>query len=150
MVHTFDDHLELLETRSALEVEAAGLAALRRTGSELQMLRHTLDNRQPVRDPITSSNPDDREFHLQIARCTHNPYIIRALSHFCGTSLFVLPTGYGAQPASYLSTLARFNDEREEIYTAISRQDPHTAHAAMLVHLANCRERLKARYCAFK
>jgi DNA-binding FadR family transcriptional regulator len=143
-----DDCLELLETRSALEVEAAGLAALRRTGPQLQVLRHTLDNWQQAREPITSLDLDDHQFHLQIARCTHNPYIMGALSHFCRTSLFTFSTGYGARNASCLSTLARFNDEQAQIYAAISRQDPHAAKAAMLVHVANCRERLKARYCA--
>ncbi|WP_413469565.1 FadR/GntR family transcriptional regulator [Pseudomonas syringae] len=148
IVHTLDDCIELLETRSALEVEAAGFAALRRTGPQLQVLRHTLDNWDQARDPINSLDLDDHQFQLQIARCTHNPYIIRALSHFCRTSMFTFSTGYGAQSASCLNTLARFNDEQAQIYAAISRQDPHAAQAAMLVHVANCRERLKARYCS--
>lgn len=131
MPHTLDDRLELLETRSALEVEASSLAALRRTGPQLQGLRHTLDNWQQARDPITSSALDDRGFHLQIAHCTHNPYIIRAVSHFYRTSSFAVSTGYGAQRASCLSTRARFNHEQEQIYTAIRLQDSHTAHAVL-------------------
>lgn len=148
--HPFDDVLQLFEARAALGIEAAGLAASRRTPLQLQALRHSLDKRRVNGQRMSCSGLDEGDFHVQIAGCTGNCYLIDAIAHLCAALRSASYAGYAVAGPGRLSALGKFDREQEEIYTAIGRRDAHSARAAMLVHLANCRERLKARYCRFE
>lgn len=141
---TVRDVLVLLELRICLESEAAGLAAMRRTDAQLADMRVALDEfRRSLGSAGDTITPDFR-FHLLIAQATDNRYFADLMSHL----------GSAAIPRARINSariadedreqyLARVNREHEDIYDAISRQEPDAARAAMRTHLSNSRERLR-------
>jgi len=71
-----DKWLELNEVRRVFEVEAAGMAAERATEEELEAMRRRLrEIGTSIRRGEDAVDPD-LEFHLAIARATHNSLLI--------------------------------------------------------------------------
>lgn len=139
---TLQDVVAILDVRMSFEVEAAGLAGLRRTPEQLAAMGEALALFSRASD-TGSSLVADFQFHLQIANATNNRYFVEIITHF-GTSMF---------PRARLTTSAiarldrqqaheRLVGEHEHIYNAIARQDYDAARAAMRVHLANSRARV--------
>lgn len=132
--------LDLLELRVAMEVEAAGLAATRRTDRALADLREALDRLAAAGDHPSTAVNADYQFHLRIALATGNRYFADLLASF-GPSMIVVPRDRLApEPAAF----ARIVAEHENIYAAIERRDSEGARAAVRVHLSNSRARLAA------
>ncbi len=141
---TLRDVIDILEFRTSIEVEAAGLAASRCTSDDLALMRKALDD---FSQPGLSSSviTADFRFHYQIASATGNSYFTDIISHL----------GPGILPRSRLDSAhlshsdpaqyqARLVLEHQDIYQAIARRDVDAARAAMRVHLVNSRERLRA------
>lgn len=149
-VVTMHDVLAILELRISLETEAAGLAASRRTETQLAELRATLDAFELCVQNGSETIDADVDFHLQIAQASANHYFRDILSHL-GTHIIPrsrLNSARLAQddPALYMLRVSR---EHDDIYSAIARQDPDAARAAMRTHLSNSRERLRHAQEAF-
>jgi GntR family transcriptional repressor for pyruvate dehydrogenase complex len=143
-VVTMRDVLAILELRISLETEAAALAATRRTAAQLQQLRVALDGFQEAAKSGSETVVWDVQFHLTIAQAADNRYFHDILSHL-GTNIIPRSRVNSARlaqddPANYMERVAR---EHEDIFNAISRQDPESARAAMRTHLGNSRERLR-------
>jgi GntR family transcriptional repressor for pyruvate dehydrogenase complex len=141
---TIRDVLAMLELRISLEAEAASLAALRRTDEQLGHMREALQAfEEGVRRGASSIEADYR-FHLQIALATHNRYF-EDFHRYLGESAIPrtrLDTSrFSAEPGQ--GYLLSTNREHESILDAIVRQDAPAASAAMRMHLANSRERLR-------
>lgn len=138
------DVLSVLELRIALETEAAGLAAVRRTDDQLAEMRHSLERfREKLAKGEETVGPDF-EFHLGLARATANRYFPEILSHL-GASVIPrsrLPATY-SKDASYFD---RISHEHDDILNAIERRDPEGARAAVKNHLVNSRERMRRIY----
>jgi DNA-binding FadR family transcriptional regulator len=142
-IATLRDMIDVLEFRTSLEMEAAGLAASRCSDEDIALMRHALDE---FNQALHSSNvvASDFRFHYQIAQATGNRYYTDILAHF----------GPGLLPRTRLNSAllahsdpyqyqARLMGEHEDIYAAIARRDPGAARAAMRLHLVNSRERLR-------
>jgi GntR family transcriptional repressor for pyruvate dehydrogenase complex len=143
-VVTMHDVLAILELRISLETEAAGLAASRRTERQLQQLRESLDDFQAAARNGQETVMWDVKFHLMIAQSSANRYFHDILSHL-GNNIIPRSRVNSAKltqddPAIYIDRVSR---EHEDIFNAISRQDPESARAAMRTHLGNSRERLR-------
>lgn len=143
-VVTMRDVLAILELRISLETEAAGLAAARRTESQLQQLRAAFDGFQNAARNGEETVAWDMQFHLTIAQASANRYFHDILSHL-GTNIIPRSRINSARlaqddPANYMERVGR---EHEDIFNAISRQDADSARAAMRTHLGNSRERLR-------
>ena len=143
-VVTMRDVLAILELRISLETEAAGLAASRRTERQLQHLRETLDGFLAAAKSGEETVVWDVQFHLTIAQASSNRYFHDILNHL-GTNIIPRARLDPARltqddPANYMDRVSR---EHEDIFSAISRQDPESARAAMRTHLGNSRERLR-------
>lgn len=116
-----------LEVRRALEVEAARLAALRRTEADLAVMRTALDQRGGWSDEASLAEFVERDgrFHLSVVEASHNAALIELYRYFWD---------------SVQSTIARTEDEQalpeptlaahEAIYRAIAESDPIRAAAA--------------------
>lgn len=146
---TVVDVLALLELRTTLEMEAAALAAARRSETDLVAMRAALDASNAASTRDQASARADFEFHLAIARATGNRYYGDLMEHL-GAAVIprtrVDSTQLGNEPpAAYL---ARLNREHEAIYEAVARQDADAARAAMRAHLVNSRERLRRAHAA--
>lgn len=138
------DMMNILELRIALEVEAAGLAALRRTVVQLGTLRTLLDDMSDSTQQGGDGIEHDRRFHLELLRAARNP-------HF---STLLEPLGAMGIPRARLDLFAQdgvartiylqcIGLEHENIYRAIANQDVKAARSAMRLHLSNSRERLR-------
>lgn len=143
-IGTLRDVLSILELRISLEVESAGLAAMRRTPEQLAAMRAFLDSLQQSAALSSEAAVSDFQFHLQIAEATGNRYFTDIMNHL-GTAIIPRSRLNSARLAHddqphYQQRLGR---EHEQIYDAIARQDAESARAAMRLHLTNSRERLR-------
>lgn len=136
------DMLEMLELRTSIESEAAGLAALRRTEEHLLEMRSALHDFELHLAAVGETVSPDFRFHLAIAQATGNHYFSELMSHL---GLEVIPRTRIS--SSWLNVeqreqhLQKVNQEHQDIYAAIERRDPDAARAAMRIHLVNSRER---------
>jgi GntR family transcriptional repressor for pyruvate dehydrogenase complex len=67
------DYEMVHEVRTLLEVQTAGLAALRATDSEVEQLRHVCAQMADHLDDVEAASLDDVAFHRLLASATHNP-----------------------------------------------------------------------------
>jgi GntR family transcriptional regulator, transcriptional repressor for pyruvate dehydrogenase complex len=136
--------LNVMELRTGIEIEAAGLAAerasavaRRRIGKALQAIDAALRRGDAAVD-------EDFAFHQAIAAAAGNPYFSRFLE-FLGR--FLIPRQsirIGLRHADDLRTyLERIQKEHRAIYDAIGAGNPGAARDAMRRHLVNGRERYR-------
>lgn len=135
--------IELLEFRTGLEVEAAGLAAIRRSSSQEYNIMSKYDMVQKISDDTKAASSPDFGFHMAIARASNNDFFVKTLAQIGPTSIprASLPNLSAVRSHTYLETLAK---EHDDIATAISRQDADHARAAMRAHLENSQARYRA------
>lgn len=137
--------IALLELRLAVEVEAAGLCALRRTGAEAALIRAEMERVDAAHpDPDATRIHYDYDFHLAIARACGNPQILNFLTYLRGILAPRLQLGYVLAPAAKDEYFARIHAEHEAIVAAIEAGNDGVARAVMRAHLTNSLERLRA------
>ncbi len=143
-ITTLKDVLAMLELRISLEVEAAGLAAQRRSAEQLQTMWTLLENmRTGVEQPDRAVSAD-LELHLLIASSTGNRYFSDIMGYL-GTVLIPrtrLNSAYLAHDDQQRYQ-SRLDAEHEAIVQAIQDGDLEAARSAMRLHLSNSRERLR-------
>jgi GntR family transcriptional regulator, transcriptional repressor for pyruvate dehydrogenase complex len=133
--------LELLEIRTPLEIEAAGLAAIRRSPAqeeEILFCYATLVRRTELNQPIRDA---DFALHLAIADATNNPRF-REFLETHGQS--VIPKSEivtDSQSDAERAYHAQLNREHQNIVLAISRGDEDAAREAMRQHLKGSQAR---------
>ena len=144
-----------LEFRLGIEVECAGLAALRRTPEQIKAMRMVLDEfeqnvtekkskKSMLNQSFGNTVAPDFQFHLLLAQAAHNRYFVDLMSHL-GTSIIPRTRLDVAKKISHHipAYLSRVNQEHEAIYAAVVRQDAESARAAARLHLTNSRERMR-------
>lgn len=144
-VTTALDAVSLLEVRIALEVEAAILAAQRRTPEQLDALREALDHLIALEKDADLAPQDaidaDYAFHQAIALATGNAYFLDYLVHMGKAAIprsrLMIDTG------THQRYLQKLNQEHRLIFLAIQAQDPLAASEAARGHLLNSLTRLK-------
>jgi GntR family transcriptional regulator, transcriptional repressor for pyruvate dehydrogenase complex len=139
---TVRDVIAVLELRISLETEAAGLAALRRTERNLQVMHTALAAFRAAIEHDGDTVAPDFEFHFEIARATQNAHFAD-LMNYLGTLIIPRSRKTRAATADRAGHLRRVLAEHDSIYQAIAAQDADAARAAMRAHLANSRERLR-------
>lgn len=143
-VSTLGDIMDVLELRIALEVEAAGLAAERRTKAHLDEMRRLLDEMAQVTQQGEDGVEQDRLFHLELLRAVGNPHFSGLLEQLGAMAIprarLDLFAHDGVARTIYLQCIGL---EHENILRAIQDQDVAGARAAMRLHLSNSRERLR-------
>jgi DNA-binding FadR family transcriptional regulator len=127
----------VFDYRLAVEPVAAGLAAARRTESDLDGLRdvfETLSGLAAGADDASEVSPPSRfiaadaEFHRRIALATSNPLFVTGVED--ARAAMFLPVG-GVFPTLH----PRANDYHAEILAAIEANDERRAGAAMTAHI---------------
>jgi len=133
--------LNVMELRTGVEVEAAGLSAERATPAQLKKI---VERFQAIKAAIARGNnavDEDFAFHCAIADGTGNPQFRRFLEYL---GRFIIPrrTVWGStRPAARRTDLETFQREHKEILEAIKAGSPEEARAAMQRHLLNSRRR---------
>ena len=141
---TVADVISVLELRISLETEAAGLAALRRTETNLVAMKNALDAFEDSINQDSDAVPSDFQFHMEVARSTGNQHFADLMTYL-GT--MIIPRTRvntpSTAPEGRLRYLQRVHGEHESIYNAIRQHDAESARAAMRTHLSNSRESLR-------
>ncbi|MCD5988913.1 FadR family transcriptional regulator [Pseudomonas sp. CDFA 553] len=144
---TLGDVMAVIELRIGIEVDSAGLAALRRTEDQLARMQQALSI---IEDPTASraeAAAADFEFHQQIALATDNRYFADITEHL---GLTLIPRNRLNSAALANTAIedysTRLRQEHHDIYATIANRDSDGAKAAMRRHLSNIRERLRAAY----
>jgi GntR family transcriptional regulator, transcriptional repressor for pyruvate dehydrogenase complex len=135
--------IEMLEFRCGIEVEAAGLAAVRRSNAQdFEISQKNWAMRQAALAANRTADADF-EFHLAIARASNNAFFVDALKQFGPSAIprSTLPSLTEMQSADYLQTILA---EHGAIAEAVSRQDAAAARSAMRTHLENSQKRYRA------
>ncbi len=141
--------LQLLELRTSIETDAAGLASSRRSDADLRTMRQALDDFSRHLRSVGDTVEPDLRFHSAIAQATGNPYIGDTVAQL---AMAIIPpsrvSAAGLEGGRQVQHLQKVNQEHEDIYAAIARSDPEAARAAMRIHLVNSRERQRAAHRA--
>jgi GntR family transcriptional repressor for pyruvate dehydrogenase complex len=139
---TLHDVIAMLELRIGVEVEAAGLAAQRRSAENLAAMHEALEAFNQAIEAGRDAVSADFQFHLEIMRATQNPHFANLMLTL-GTTIIPrarLDPAATADEARQ-AYLRKVNAEHESILDAITNHDPEAARAAVRTHLANSRER---------
>jgi DNA-binding FadR family transcriptional regulator len=136
------DALHIMELRTAVETEAAGLAAERATKAQLRAIHAALDAIDAAIERGEPAITEDFAFHAVITEATGNPQFRRFLD-FLGR--FIIPRSrvrIGAlNMRSYLLSLQQ---EHRAIVAAIDARSVEQAQMAMRTHLIGSSRRYRA------
>jgi GntR family transcriptional regulator, transcriptional repressor for pyruvate dehydrogenase complex len=133
--------LNVMELRTGVEVEAAGLAAERATPAQVKKIADRYSAIQNAIDRGTNAVDPDFAFHCEIAEATGNPQFRRFLEYL---GRFIIPrrTVWGrSAPPTKRDQLSLFQQEHAQILTAIREGALAEARDAMQRHLINSRAR---------
>jgi GntR family transcriptional repressor for pyruvate dehydrogenase complex len=133
--------LEVMELRTGIEIEAAGLAAERGSAADIRNIADAYEAVERAIERGESGVDQDFAFHCSIARATGNPKFLRFLEYL---GRLIIPrqtinlTSGGVKRVAYLKT---FQKEHRVILDAIRSKAVTQARAAMRRHLHNSRKR---------
>jgi GntR family transcriptional repressor for pyruvate dehydrogenase complex len=133
--------IELLEVRQALEGQAAYMAAMRHSESDLQAIREALQALEQSVDSGVIAAEEDFVFHLRIVEAAHNGMLletVRLFSDKCRIGLYKSRSESMSIPGQRRAVL----EEHRSIFAAIERRDAVQAQQMMWEHL----QHVKARY----
>lgn len=122
--------LDVLELRMGVEVQAASLAAQRRTSADLKLMAKCLKAMEPSRKSFDEALSADIEFHRTIAVATRNPLIV-SFMEFLQPHLRDAIALARATSAKKVDTAAAAYEEHCEIYNAIASGDQLRARVAV-------------------
>lgn len=127
--------LNLLELRIAMEADMAAFAAERWEGDEAEAICEYHEKINKLLEEGKDSVDADFQFHLAIARATHNSYFIDFM-RFLGTKT-VPSRELVIEEEDKPAYVALINAEHRAIAEAIANRDADAARAAARGHLTN-------------
>jgi GntR family transcriptional repressor for pyruvate dehydrogenase complex len=141
---SIEDVLHVMELRTGIEIEAAGIAAERASASAQRQIARALDALDAAIARGEGAVDEDFAFHQAIAEATANPRFIRFLE-FLGRLLIPRQSiRTGLKRRQDLSAyLARIQTEHRAIEDAIRAGDGQAARQAMRYHLTNSQSRYR-------
>jgi DNA-binding FadR family transcriptional regulator len=135
------DVLNVMELRTGVEVEAAGLAAERATPAQIKKIAERFAAIRESIDRGETAVDQDFAFHREIADATGNPQFTGFLEYL---GCFIIPrqTVWGrSAPLLSRTNLTSFQREHQQILDAIRARSVTRARAAMQRHLGNSQTR---------
>lgn len=135
-LESIEEVLSVLELRMGIEVEAAGLAALRRTDEDLARMEAKLDALDASILAGGTGSEEDFAFHRTILVATHNSYYARLIDAF-GAAMIPRQWAHFETmgPGERAQHMGRMRREHRAIFTAIREQDPNAARRKLREHL---------------
>ena len=145
-LHSLREVLDVMELRTGMEVEAAGLAAERATPVQI----HKIDDAYAAIDRAIargkSAVDEDFAFHCSIADAAGNPQFLRFLDylgrHIIPRQSIRVSAPQMTDSGAYLRTIQK---EHRDILDAIQASAPTKARAAMRRHLLKAARAIKTR-----
>lgn len=134
--------LRCMEVRIALEGQAATLAALRRTPSQMDHISETLGALHIAFETGSVPARTDFAFHLAVAAASGNTMFAELLEALNETIQHTMTVALGITRAGSKERGRRVFEEHEAIAEAIARSDAEAAGLAMRYHLHRARQRV--------
>ncbi len=133
--------LQLIETRFAVEPYMTRLAALHATGYDLDKFEDVLRRIEAAQGDQNLFTQLDSEFHLELARCSRNPLIVRMYQQ---VNMVRFHAQWDRMKQLILSTekIAVYNSQHRAIFEALRRRDGQGAVDQMTRHLELARQDL--------
>ena len=129
-----------------IEIESAGLAAMRRSASQEAAIQEAWNEFDRLLKLGTPTGKTDFAFHRAIAAATNNPFYIDVLD---GLGSRTIPcdvaSPWGTENVLTYEYQVGLQREHLKILQAISAQDPEGAREAMRHHLSLSQERYRTR-----
>ena len=135
-----DAFKNLFEIRGILEVQAAALAAERRTDLDLEAMRTALATMAGAPYGSVTWLKNDLEFHRTVAVATQNTYMPPFLMFASERVRDSILASGNQQGSDYLASITL--GEHQSILDAIHAADPKAAQQAMKRHLAGAAQRV--------
>jgi GntR family transcriptional repressor for pyruvate dehydrogenase complex len=132
---------DIFELRMGVEVQAAGLAAERRTSRDLALMAKYLKAMQPAQEKFEEALAADLAFHRTIAEATRNPLIV-GFMQFLQPHLHEAIALARATSAKRSDTEAEAYQEHVDIYEAIAAKDVPLAQNSVRLVLNGSLKRL--------
>lgn len=142
----FSRALNVIEVRMGLEIESAGLAALRRNGAQEAAIQEAFFEFDRLLARNEATGRTDFEFHRSIAAATNNPFYVEVLD---ALGMRAIPCDI-TSPWGTDSILTReyqegLQQEHLAILRAITTGDADAARGAMRAHLSASQQRYRSR-----
>lgn len=143
-IRTLPKTIAVTELRLAIETEAAGLCALRRTKAEAADIRRRMEKFAVVPEDLKSTNVlYDYQMHLAIAKASKNPHIYQLLKYMAPAVMPKVKLAAIVDDRSKHAYYRMVNDEHERIVSAIDKRDDAAARTHMRAHLTAAIMRLQ-------
>ncbi len=136
------DLMRCMEYRTALEGEAAYLAAHRRSDADLQRMAHALAELDKVIASGEVGAEADRNFHMAIAGAAQNRYFVHNMEAIVEQTIKGMDLARKLSLRQSAKRLALVQAEHLRIYNAIEAEDAEEARNAMRAHITNARHRI--------
>jgi GntR family transcriptional repressor for pyruvate dehydrogenase complex len=138
--------LNVLEVRMGIEIESAGLAAVRRSASQEAAIQEAYNEFDRLLKLGTPTGRTDFAFHRAIAAATNNPFYIEVLDALGSRTIPCdVASPWGTESVLTYEYQAGLQREHLAILKAISAQDAGGAREAMRRHLSLSQDRYRAR-----
>lgn len=138
--------LNVLEVRMGIEIEAAGLAAMRRSVSQDAAILEAWNEYDRLMHQGGGTGKADFAFHRAIAAATNNPFYIEVLDRLGSRTIPCdVASPWGTESVLSFDYQAALHREHRLIMQAISAQDADNAREAMRRHLSLSQERYRNR-----
>lgn len=136
--------IEMLELRTAVEGDAAGLAALRRSPAQEETIVEAFEHLRRLAAAGQPTSDADFAFHLAIADASNNPRFSEFLMLLGGMLIPRRAASDGADPRITPEYARILQAEHEAIVAAIQDGAEDAARNAMRLHLKNSQARYRA------
>lgn len=130
--------IQILQLRSAIEVEMSGMAAEFRSQEQLEEIERYMNSMDSKIAEGLGATDDDMKFHRAIAKASGNPYFDRFIE-FIGSAMIPAREIITAHESNKKDKefLQKIRNEHHKIYEAIAQQDVKRAKQAAKTHLSN-------------
>ncbi|HRX35185.1 MAG TPA: FadR/GntR family transcriptional regulator [Aestuariivirga sp.] len=143
-IRTLPKTIMLIELRMAVETEAAGLCAVRRSKADAIDIRRRMEKVDAERrEPKVTNLWYDQQFHLTIAKASKNPHIYQLLKMMAPVAMPRMKLGAVVDDSSKDSYYRMIHAEHERIVIAIEEKKESQAREAMRDHIAAVIERMR-------
>jgi len=133
--------LQLIETRFAVEPYMTRLAAIHATRADLESIETVLKRMEAPDIDQNLFTQLDSEFHLELARCSRNPLIVRMYQQ---VNMVRLHAQWDRMKTLILSAakIASYNRQHRAIFDALQHRDVQSAVELITRHLEEARQDL--------
>jgi GntR family transcriptional regulator, transcriptional repressor for pyruvate dehydrogenase complex len=138
--------LNVLEVRMGIEIESAGLAALRRNSAQEAQIQEAFFEFERLLETRQATGRVDFAFHRAIAAATNNPFYVEVLDALGSRTIPCdITSPWGTESVLTHEYQVGLQREHLVILKAISAGDADGARAGMRAHLSASQERYRTR-----